>query len=277
MPELPEVELVARFLNTLVRGRRITEATLIRDRLAPHTTRKKFAKMLSGATINFVHRRGKHILFDLDNGNSLMTHLRMTGRFMILDNDAVIPKFTHARFELDGRDQLIFQDQRHFGFMRVAATRDISKLPEIQKLAPEPFLSDFTSEYLYRVLKRSKRTIKELLLDQSKVCGLGNIYAAEALFLSGIHPSKRTNTMSRQRAELLWGNIIKTLQEAIDIGSTLNVDPANSDSAYYGGEYERYWRVYEREGRACKVCESIIRRLKHAGRSSYFCPKCQTR
>jgi len=277
MPELPEVELVARFLNRLVSGRRITEATLLRDRLAPHTTPKQFAKMLSGAAINFVHRRGKHILFDLDNGNSLMTHLRMTGRFMILDKEATIPKFTHAHFELGGDDQLIFQDQRHFGFMRVAATRDISELPEILKLAPEPLLSDFTSEYLYRTLKRSKRTVKELLLDQSKVCGLGNIYAAEALFLSGIHPSKRTNTLSRQRADLLFGNIIKTLQEAIDVGSTLNADPSNSDSAYYGGEYERYWRVYEREGLACKMCESSIRRLKHGGRSSYFCPKCQTR
>ena len=102
MPELPEVELVARFLNRLVSGRRITEATLLRDRLAPHTTPKQFAKMLSGAAINFVHRRGKHILFDLDNENSLMTHLRMTGRFMILDKEAAIPKFTHAHFELDG-------------------------------------------------------------------------------------------------------------------------------------------------------------------------------
>ena len=277
MPELPEVELVTRFLNKLVGGRKIENATLIRQRLAPDSTPKQFAKALSGATINFINRRGKHILFDLDNGRTLVTHLRMSGRFMLLSEEAELPKFTHAIFDLDDGERLVFQDQRHFGFMRVARTRDLNDLPEIKKLAPEPFSHEFSVDYLFSSLKRGDRSLKEFLLDQSRVCGLGNIYAAEALFLAGIHPSKRSHSLSRPRTILLHQNIRRILQEAIDAGSTLNIDPADSDSAYYGGEYERFWRVYDRESQPCPRCKTPIRRLKHGGRSTFFCPTCQRR
>jgi formamidopyrimidine-DNA glycosylase len=277
MPELPEVELVTRFLDKLVRDRKIETATLLRQRLAPDSTPRQFAKALGGAKINFVHRRGKHILFDLSNGRTLVTHLRMSGRFMLLSAEADLPRFTHAIFELDQGQRLVFQDQRHFGFMRVARTRDLNELPEIKKLAPEPFSDEFSIDYLHASLKRGNRSLKEFLLDQSRVCGLGNIYAAEALFLSGIHPSKRSPALSRPRTALLHENIRHILQEAIDVGSTLIVDPSDSDSSYYGGEYERYWRVYDREGEPCPHCEMPIRRLKHGGRSTFFCPECQRR
>ena len=277
MPELPEVELVTRFLNKLIGGRRIESAILLRQRLAPHSSPRQFAKAFGGSSVNFVHRRGKHILFDLDNGRTLITHLRMSGRFMLLTDEAEMPKFTHAVFQLDNEHRLVFQDQRHFGFMRVCRTRELNELPELMKLAPEPFSDEFSVDYLHGSLKRVNRAIKTFLLDQSRVCGLGNIYAAEALFLAGIHPSKRSHTMSRPRSRLLHQNIRQILQEAIDAGSTLNIDPANSDSAYYGGEYERYWRVYDRENQPCPRCKTPIRRLKHGGRSTFFCPKCQQR
>jgi formamidopyrimidine-DNA glycosylase len=277
MPELPEVELVTRFLSKLVSGRRIEKATLVRERLAPHSGPTDFAHALSGSVIESVRRRGKHILFDLDNDNTLLTHLRMSGRFMLLDEEIELPKFSHAIFELDGRARLVFQDQRHFGFMRIAKTSEINELPEIKKLAPEPFSDEFSPAYLYATLKQTSRPLKQLLLDQSCVCGLGNIYAAEALYLSGIHPSKRSHTVSRPRTELLHSNIRQILHEAINAGSTLNIDPADSDSAYYGGEYERYWRVYDRESEPCPNCGTLIRRLKQGGRSTFFCPKCQKR
>jgi formamidopyrimidine-DNA glycosylase len=277
MPELPEVELVCRFLNKLVSGRRIENAQLLRQRLAPHSTSRSFSKGLGGSTINSVQRRGKHILFDLDNGRTLLTHLRMSGRFMLLQTEIEPPKFTHAIFELNGGERLVFQDQRHFGFMRVSPTQEIHVLPEIKKLAPEPFSDEFSVQYLHGELKRSKKSLKEFLLDQTRVCGLGNIYAAEALFLAGIHPSKRSQTLSRTRTALLHGNIRQIFTEAIDAGSTLNIDPSDSDSAYYGGEYERNWRVYEREGQPCSKCGNQIRRSKHGGRSTYFCPTCQKR
>lgn len=277
MPELPEVELVTRFLNRLVADRRIDKAQLLRQRLAPDISPRKFASSLSVATIRKVSRRGKHILFELNNGRTLVTHLRMSGRFMLLNEEIELPKFTHAVFDLDGGQRLVFQDRRHFGFMRVAETFEVASLPEIKKLAPEPFSEEFSVDYLHGSLKRGNRSLKEFLLDQTRVCGLGNIYAAEALFLSGIHPSKRSRTLSRPRTALLHSNIRAILLEAIDAASTLNIDPANSDSAYYGGKYERYWRVYGREGEPCQMCSTSIRRLKHGGRSSFFCPRCQKR
>jgi formamidopyrimidine-DNA glycosylase len=245
--------------------------------LAPDTSPLQFARALSGSEVNLVHRRGKHILFDLDNGRTLITHLRMSGRFMLISSSAELPKFTHAYFELDGGERLAFQDQRHFGFMRIALTTALTNVPELRKLAPEPFSEEFSPDYLHLKLKSSRRILKEFLLDQSRVSGLGNIYAAEAMFLAGIHPAKRTHTVSRPRAEKLHASILAILNEAIEKGSTLNIDPANSDSAYNGGEYERYWRVYGRESMPCINCGETIRRIRQAARSTYFCPVCQRR
>lgn len=277
MPELPEVELVTRFLRKLITGRLIVSADLIRERLAPDTTPKEFAGSLAGARVVEVDRRGKHILLNFDNDRTLVTHLRMSGRFMMLGADDEDPRFSHAIFYLEDGQRLIFQDQRHFGFMRVAGTRGVSDLPEIRKLAPEPFSEEFSVDYLHRSLRSANKAIKEFLIDQSRVCGLGNIYASEALFLAKIHPAKRSNTLSKPRTRLLHAAIRDILAEAIDAGSTLNVDPADSDSAYYGGEYERYWRVYDREGFGCGVCGAKIRRVKQGGRSTYYCPTCQKR
>jgi len=277
MPELPEVELVTRFLHTLVSGCRIVRAELLREKLCPNSLQMAFAKQLENSTIEGVRRRGKHILFDLDNGSTLITHLRMSGRFMLLAPETELPKFTHAVFHFGDGERLVFQDQRHFGFMRIVPTNQVDETPEIKKLAPEPFSDHFSTAYLYSRLKTSNRSLKEFLIDQTRVCGLGNIYAAEALFLAGIHPSKRTNTVSRIRTAQLHQKILAILTEAIDAGSTLKIDPADSDSAYYGGEYERYWRVYDREDQPCPKCGTAIRRLKQGGRSTFYCAKCQRR
>lgn len=277
MPELPEVELVARSLDKLVSGRRIAKASLIRERLVPDSTPKRFTRDLQNAQINFVHRRGKHVLFDLDNGRTLITHLRMSGRFMLLPADRDDPKFTHAAFYFDDEARLVFQDQRHFGMMKIVRSEALTAAKELSKLAPEPFSDEFNFDYLRERLRSSKRTIKEFLLDQTKVCGLGNIYAAEALFLAGIHPAARSNRLSRPRTQILLEKIRETLGEAIDARSTLNVDPENIDGSYYDGSYESSWRVYDREQMPCPSCDSLIVRLKQAGRSSYFCPKCQKR
>jgi len=277
MPELPEVELVTRFLNRLVAGRKIEEAELLRPKLAPDSAPAEFDADLRKSKINFVHRRGKHILFDLDNRRTLIAHLRMSGRFMLLGAQNENPKFSHAIFHFAGGERLVFQDQRHFGFMRITQTDSVADAPEIRKLAPEPFSDTLSVDYLHSKLKSSNRSLKEFMIDQTRVCGLGNIYAAEALFLAQIHPAKRSHTVSRPRAAALHEKIVQILQEAIDAGSTLNIDPADSDSSYYGGEYERYWRVYDREKMPCIVCGAPIRRLKQGGRSTFYCAKCQRR
>ncbi len=275
MPELPEVELVKKSLNILIKGKTITNAELIRERLAPQNSPKEFGEKLSNAKINYIHRRGKHILFDLDNNQTLMVHLRMSGRFQFLPFDAENPKFTHAIFYFGEESRLVFSDQRHFGFMKVVKTSKIQQAKELEKLAPEPFSDDFSKNYMRNILKTSSRNLKEFLLDQTKVCGLGNIYATEAMFLTRVNPQIRANEVSAVKANRLHKYIRLVLSESIANGSTLNVDPENIDGSYYGGGYEERWRVYDREDEPCVNCSTKIKRLKQGGRSSYFCPKCQ--
>lgn len=277
MPELPEVELVARALNDLVSHRRILAAELLRPRLAPETTPAAFAKRLRGATILRVGRRGKHILFELDNSLVLVVHLRMTGRFLLLPLEAALPKFTHAIFYLDDARRLAFIDQRHFGLMKIVPFAELHQAKELRALAPEPFSDEFDSRYLLSALARSRRTLKETLLDQTKVTGLGNIYAAEAMFMARANPFTTAALFSPRRVPRLHRAIIEVLTESIAHGSTLNVDPENIDGSYYGGGYEGRWRVYAREDEPCLTCRARIRRIAHAGRSTYFCPRCQRR
>ena len=150
MPELPEVELVAQSLNELVSQRKIIAAELFRERLAPFNSPTDFAARLSNANIRRVHRRGKHILFDLDNGQTLIAHLRMSGRFMLLPLERENPKYTHAAFYFGDETRLVFQDQRHFGLMKIVETVKLFEAKELSKLAPEPFSDDFTPAYFGR-------------------------------------------------------------------------------------------------------------------------------
>ncbi len=277
MPELPEVELVARALATLIRGRRILAAELLRPRLAPESTPEVFAKSLRGARVLSVNRRGKHILVELDNSLTLIVHLRMTGRFLLLPLERELPKHTHAIFHLDQEQRLIFTDQRHFGLMKLTPTSKLFETKELRALAPEPFSEEFTPDYLKLALSRSRRTLKETLLDQTRVTGLGNIYAAEVLFLARVNPFAVAAEFSSRRIPRLHQAVLDVLNESIAHGSTMNVDPENIDGSYYGGAYEGRWRVYDREGEQCRDCVTRIRRISHGGRSTYFCPRCQRR
>lgn len=275
MPELPEVETISRSLNKLVKGRRIQEAYLLRERLAPDTTASEFARLLKNKQINFVHRRGKHILFDLSGDKTLIVHLRMSGRFSLLDAEDEEPKFSHAIFKLHGDKNLIFDDQRHFGLMKIVQTRHLYEAKELKKLAPEPFSDEFSPEYLRRVLKSSKRSLKELLIDQTKVCGLGNIYAAEAMFAAGVHPAKRADKLSKPAVSRLYESIRAVLHEAISYADKLKVDPRNLEGGYFSSNDNTGWFVYDREGEPCRTCKTQITRLKQGGRSTYLCRRCQ--
>lgn len=277
MPELPEVELVTCNLDRLVTGRTILRAMLIRPRLAPEHSPRQFAQWLRNARVESIGRRGKHILFMLDNGRVLIVHLRMSGRFLLLSPETSPPKHTHAIFYLDDEDQLVFADQRHFGLMKIVTKKDLFDAKELRRLAPEPFSGEFSIDYLHAILLRSRRAIKETLLDQTKVTGLGNIYAAEALFRSQIHPSKIAATLSRKRVPLLHNSIREVMLEAIARISSMNIDMENIDGSYFSGTNDERWNVYDREGLPCFICGAPIRRMKHAGRSTFFCPRCQRR
>jgi formamidopyrimidine-DNA glycosylase len=277
MPELPEVELVARALDGLVSSRRVVAARLLRAALAPETPPAVFARRLRGRRIERVTRRGKHVLFEFEGALVLIAHLRMTGRFLLLPLEAELPKHTHALFYLDDERRLVFSDQRHFGMMKLCGADELSHTKELRLLAPEPFSGDFTPAYLRQTFARTRRTLKETLLDQTKVTGLGNIYAAEALFLARINPFHPAAQVSTRRLPRLHRAILDVFEESITHGSTLNVDPENIDASYYDGGWGGRWRVYGREGEPCLTCRAQIRRITHAGRSTYFCPRCQRR
>jgi len=274
MPELPEVETISKALDKLVRGRTISNASLLRQRLAPDISPGSFAKNLSETMINFVHRRGKHILFDLSGGKTLIVHLRMSGRFSLLQAETEDPKFTHAVFHFGTDERLVFDDQRHFGLMRMVTTTQLHEAKELQKLAPEPFSDEFSVEYLSSILKTSKRSLKEFLLDQTKVCGLGNIYAAEAMFAAGVHPAIAANKVAARKIPLLYGAIRDVLRIAIAHAEGLEVNPEDLEGGYFSAGGTE-WMVYDREKEPCRNCNTPIVRLKQGGRSTYFCRKCQ--
>lgn len=273
MPELPEVEHVVRALSPLVVGRRILAAQLNLKRIAPGITRPAFDRQLRNLLITGVGRRGKYILFKLESGQVLTTHLRMTGKFVSLTTDQSLPAYAHVIFYLDDERRLVFCDMRQFGRMQIF--KDPLRPPkELQALAPEPLSDDFTEQYFLDTLSRSRRPLKHLLLDQTRVLGLGNIYAVEALFLAGVNPMKAANKLSKPRARKLYKAIREILQEAIDAGSTLKIDLADGNGSYFEAP-ERFWRVYERAGEPCVRCGTKIKRVVQGGRSTYYCPKCQ--
>jgi formamidopyrimidine-DNA glycosylase len=273
MPELPEVEHVVRALQPIVTGRRIKASELNLQRTAPELSPAAFDRILRDTLITEVRRRGKFILFQTEVGYILSTHLRMTGKFVALDTDDPLPPYAHVVFHLDDERRLVFCDMRQFGRMRIIASPN--NLPkELTTLAPEPLSDEFTEEYFFETLSRSKRSLKQLLLDQTRVTGLGNIYAGEALFLAGINPLKPANRLSKPRARKLYDAIRQVLHEAIEAGSTLKIDMADGSASYFETP-ERFWRVYEREGEPCVNCKAKIKRVVHAGRSTYYCPRCQ--
>lgn len=277
MPELPEVELVARSLDRLVGGARIIAARLLQPDIAPDTTKQAFARRLRGRRIERVGRRGKVIVFEFERGLVLLTHLRMTGRFLLLPTEAPLPKHTHAIFYLADERRLVFSDQRRFGRMRLLQADELPHLKQLRTLAPEPFSAEFTPAYLRVTFARTRRALKETLLDQTKVTGLGNIYAAEAMFLAGINPQTIAATLAPRRLPRLHRAILAVLHESIAHGSTLNVDPEDIEGSYYDGGYQGRWRVYDRAGEPCVNCHARIRRIVQANRSTYFCPRCQRR
>jgi formamidopyrimidine-DNA glycosylase len=209
----------------------------------------------------------------MESGRVLTAHLRMTGKFVSLSTDDNLPPYAHVVFHLDDERRLVFCDMRQFGRMRLIESSE--RLPkELLTLAPEPLSDDFTEAYFLETLSRSRRSLKQLLLDQTRILGLGNIYAVEALFLAGVNPMKAAHRLSKPRARKLYQAIREVLREAIAAGSTLRIDLADGNGSYFGTS-ERFWRVYEREGEPCVTCRTKIKRIVHGGRSTYYCPKCQ--
>jgi formamidopyrimidine-DNA glycosylase len=277
VPELPEVEHVVRALRPRIVGRQIIATEVRLPKLITPTSPALFNRKLKGATITGVSRRGKFILIELDNDRVLAVHLRMTGKFLYLSADDELPKHAHAILYFDNERRLVFRDQRKFGVMKLVARARLCKTKGISELAPEPFSDDFAVEYLRNVFARSRRSLKTLLLDQTKVLGLGNIYAAEALFRAGVNPFKPARELSARRIPRLHQAIRDVLRAAIAGSSTSRIKLENPNGFSYGEAFGKVWQVYEREGESCFKCGARIKRVTHGGRSTYWCPKCQRR
>lgn len=274
MPELPEVETVRRSLNLLTLGQIIQGGEVFLERsLAYPVSGAEFCSKIRGRTVIQWHRRGKYLLAELDRG-WLGVHLRMSGQLLWCNRRDSLQKHTRVRLFFQGERELRFVDTRTFGKIWLVEDSQPSKvITGLQKLGPEPFSDDFTIEYLAQKLRKSKRCIKTLLLDQGLVAGIGNIYADEILFRSRIQPEAIAANLSLAQIESLRKSILEVLQRAMEEGGTtfkdfLNVMGVNGD---YGGVA---W-VYGRKGEPCRVCSTAIERIKLGGRSTHFCPQCQ--
>jgi formamidopyrimidine-DNA glycosylase len=286
MPELPEVETVRRGLNQLTLNQEITGG----DVLLPRTIAypffvEEFIEKIKTSTIKSWHRRGKYLLAELTRHTHLSNlpspaylgvHLRMTGQLLWLNRNEDLHKHTRVRLFFGDQQELRFVDQRTFGqiwYVPPGVTVE-SIITGLAKLAVDPFSPEFTVEYLAHKLQKVRRPIKTALLDQSIVAGLGNIYADEALFKSGILPTTICTNLDKKQIERLTTAIIDVLAASIAAGGTtfsnfLNVKGVNGN---YGGEA---W-VYNRAGEPCRVCGNFIQRMKLGGRSSHFCDRCQS-
>jgi formamidopyrimidine-DNA glycosylase len=281
MPELPEVEVLVRHLAPLLRNRTIDAVEVRRARIIAPTDPRTFSRKLRGATFTRLTRRGKFLLFELQEPGGkifpLLGHLGMTGRMYLSPRAAALPKHAAVVINL-GTDNFIFEDTRYFGRL----TLDTAAM---EALGPEPLGNDFTVEYFSRALKRSAQPIKVKLLDQQLVAGVGNIYASEALFRAGISPRLAARRLKAPQVERLRRAIRETLLDAIERGSTIPLDysgEASRDGLFYFGSapdtekfYEERLRVYDRNGKPCVNCGGAIKRIVQGARSTFYCPKCQ--
>jgi formamidopyrimidine-DNA glycosylase len=283
MPELPEVETVRRGLEPSMTGAVITRADVNRPDLRwPFPDR--MADRLTGARVLQLRRRSKYILVDLDTHETLLIHLGMSGRMTVSgdplgqfvhDHPGVL-KHDHVVLHMENGARVTFNDPRRFGAMDLLDTQTAEAHPLLAKIGPEPLGNDFHEAHLIKVLSSKNTPIKTALLDQSLIAGLGNIYVCEALFRAGIDPRRKAKDLSQSHATALVPIIRDILLEAIEAGGS-----SLKDFRQAGGElgyFQHSFRVYGQEGNACTAhdCTSAIERITQSGRSTFFCPTCQS-
>ena len=276
MPELPEVETVRRQLAPHLTGRHITRATVSDPRWCSPAPPEQVEDAVTGRRIESVDRRGKYLTFALEDEVYLVMHLRMTGNLLFVPGgEEAEARFLRVRFELDDASQVLFTDQRRFGTGVVLAGHDTLLEYFDARLGVEPLGPDFTADAL-RALARGRRApVKAFLLTQERIAGVGNIYADEALFRARIHPLKPVGTLRRPKLTALRDAVVESLQLGIDSkGATID-DFRNADGAY--GSFQDRFLVHLRAGEPCVRCGTTIRKIRAAGRGTYFCPKCQPR
>ncbi len=279
MPELPEVETVRRGLETILLGAKI-DNVIVRHRGLRWPIASEFEAQLAGLTLIQIERRSKYLLFRLSGGNSvgtLLAHLGMTGSFVAHREDTLPTARTHDHVELqmttkDGPYVLRYNDPRRFGSMHFFEGEDAAQ-PLLTHLGPEPLTDAFTAAHLYRDTRRRTGPIKQALMDNTLVVGVGNIYANESLFRAGIHPSRAANRISLARYKRLVNEVKTVLTEAISAGGSTLRDFVNTSGE--PGYFQLDYFVYGRDGEPCKKCGTPLKLMRHSGRATVFCPVCQ--
>lgn len=276
MPELPEVEVVRTGLESLLLGRRVHSVTAFRADL--RYPLPDFSPLF-GHRVGNIRRRSKYLLFDFEakesgsEAQTLVWHLGMTGQFHVLSKDTPAGSHEHVRFDFDDGSSLRYRDARRFGYAGLMGKGDWEQHVWFKRLGVEPLLDTFDAEILLSHCRGRKAPIKTLIMDAHVVVGVGNIYAAESLFLAGIHPARAAGRISQKRLESLVLAIKETLAAAIQAGGSSISDFVQVDGK--PGYFAHTFHVYGREGEPCMSCDTKIRRMIQAGRSSFYCPNCQ--
>jgi formamidopyrimidine-DNA glycosylase len=273
MPELPEVETIRRHLAPYVEGRTLTALEVLDERWCRPLSGGELAAAVAGRRVDALGRRGKYLIWELEDDVHLMLHLRMTGT-LLLDPPAP-PRHRRVRFALDDGRVLWFDDPRRFGTGELALGCEARDAFFAARLGVEPFEPEFTSAHLYALTRVSRAPIKAFLLDQTKIAGVGNIYADEALFRARIHPLRPAGRLDRKQVAALRDAVVASLEEGLAAKGASIDDFRHPDGVQ--GSFQDRFLVHLREGEPCLVCGREVRKLRAAGRGTYVCEKCQPR
>jgi formamidopyrimidine-DNA glycosylase len=272
MPELPEIETLRRGLAPLLAGRRIRNIRIRERRLRQPIIPGRLGR-LRGRRITAIRRRSKYLLLDTDAGLTLLVHLGMAGQLWVAEADRPRRPHEHVVFRLDDGRDLRYADSRRFGLLLVIPTAGLERHPRLDGLGPEPLDENFSGEMLFRASRGRTRPVKNFLLDTRAIAGIGNIYACEALHRARIDPRRPVGRIGRARWDRLVRSLRAVLRESIESGGTTFRDYLRADGDV--GSFAVRLRVYDRSGRPCGRCGRTIRRIVQAGRSTFFCPRCQ--
>ncbi|MBN2317956.1 MAG: bifunctional DNA-formamidopyrimidine glycosylase/DNA-(apurinic or apyrimidinic site) lyase [Acidobacteria bacterium] len=272
MPEMPEVETLVRKLRKTVTGKRIVRVSLSGLSLRRPVS-GTFAAKLQGRTIRRIQRRGKYIVIELAPRIFWLVHLGMSGRLRIHPQSFHCHKHTHAVIRFSDASVLEYRDPRRFGLLAVYEVAKPEQIPEIRSIGKDPLMSGFDDRWLQPMLLNCRRELKSFLLDQKKVAGLGNIYVCEALYLAGIHPSRRCYTLELKEVSRLVAAIRQVLRRAVRHRGTSFSDFIDLEGN--PGKNQYYLNVFKREGESCVHCGNAIHRIRQGNRSTFLCSYCQ--
>ena len=273
MPELPEVETVKEALNQTVKGQTIKEIELRYEPMIKNMSADEFKEKLINQTIQEVSRRGKYLVFHFDD-YQLLSHLRMEGKYFYVDSNFELNSHVHVIFTLENGKRLLYQDTRKFGTYHLYDKAiDLETTAPFQVLGLEPFATEFTPSYVKEKIQNKKKPIKSLLLDQTIVCGLGNIYVDEVLYRARLHPLTSSSELTDKDIENVVKYTVEVLARAIELGGTTIRTFSSSHGVF--GTFQNELLVHQRKGENCYECHTPIEKIKVGGRGTYFCPTCQ--